>query len=206
MTECRRCCWRRRDESVTEVDLPDVPIFSGSCYPRSSRSWSVLCLACLLVAYQQPPDGGLAAVERSCNLTLRSSHGGHADGLVSLRLRQSWHTVGVFWSLNACSFEQGYLCNITARASRAMHQKDVLHVVAIAQLLRSWRCVLVVEMMQSCINSCLVSDPEPRFYHLYEKITVKPFFCRHFMIIHAIFNSFWVIRHKKINVWLYQHL
>ena len=33
-----------------------------------------------------------------------------------------------FQSLNVCSIEQEYLCNIITRASRAKPQKDVLHV------------------------------------------------------------------------------
>ncbi|XP_041369587.1 neuronal acetylcholine receptor subunit beta-4-like [Gigantopelta aegis] len=50
-------------ESVPQVDCPDVAVFSWRCDPWSSRSCTVLCLACLLITAQQVADGGLTAVE-----------------------------------------------------------------------------------------------------------------------------------------------
>ena len=56
--------------SVPQMDCPDVAVFSWRCDPWSSRSWTVLCLACLLIMAQQVADGGLTAVEGSCDLPL----------------------------------------------------------------------------------------------------------------------------------------
>ena len=88
---------RRRYESVPQVDCPDVAVFSWRCDPWSSRSWTVLCLECLLITAQQVANGGLSAVEGSCNLPLRGPHIGHADSSVAFCLCKSRHLSDVLF-------------------------------------------------------------------------------------------------------------
>ena len=85
MSQCRR-----RHESVPQVDCPDVAVFSWRYDPWSSRSWMVLCLACLLITAQQVAEG-------SSNLPLRGPHIGHTDSSVAFCLCKSRHLSDVLF-------------------------------------------------------------------------------------------------------------
>ena len=83
--------------SVPQVDCPDVAVISWRCDQWSSRSWTVLCLACLLIMAQKVADGSLSAVDVFCNLLLRGPHIGHTDSSVAFCLCKSRHLSDVLF-------------------------------------------------------------------------------------------------------------